>query len=91
MKKIISTIAIILIIVVLGVGWVNAKNQPPLKKVTVVGSTALQPLTEAVVEDYQKVAPRVSITVQGGGSGTGLSQVQEGAVNVGSSDIFADQ
>lgn len=91
MKKTISTIAIILIIVVLGVGWVNAKKQPPLKKVTVVGSTALQPLTEAVVEDYRKVAPRVSITVQGGGSGTGLSQVQEGAVNVGSSDIFADQ
>lgn len=91
MKKTISTIAIILIIVVLGVGWVNAKKQPPLKKVTVVGSTALQPLTEAVVEDYRKVAPRVSITVQGGGSGTGLSQVQEGAVDIGSSDIFADQ
>lgn len=91
MKRIITGIIGAAIIIELGAGWVAAKKQPPQEKITIVGSTALQPLTEAVVENYRKVKPRTSITVQGGGSGTGLSQVQAGAVNVGSSDIFADQ
>lgn len=91
MKRIIIGIIGAAIIAGLGAGWVAAKKQPPQEKITIVGSTALQPLTEAVVENYQKVKPQTSITVQGGGSGTGLSQVQAGAVNVGSSDIFADQ
>lgn len=91
MKKKITAIVLLILIVALSGSWLTAKNQPPLKKVTIVGSTALQPLTEAVVEEYKKVAPLTSITVQGGGSGTGLSQVQAGAVNIGSSDIFAEQ
>lgn len=91
MKRTITIAVIAVVIVSLGVGFVAAKKQPPREKVTIVGSTALQPLSEAVVKNYQKLEPQTSITVQGGGSGTGLSQVQAGAVNVGSSDVFADQ
>lgn len=91
MKRIITIIIAALIIVGLGAGWITAKKQPPLSKVTIVGSSALQPLTEAVTNEYRTVNPRASITVQGGGSGTGLSQVQAGAINIGSSDIFAEQ
>ncbi|WP_251574443.1 phosphate ABC transporter substrate-binding protein [Limosilactobacillus agrestimuris] len=91
MKKLVTGVIVATIIVSLGVGWVSAQKQPPQEKVTVVGSTALQPLTEAVVESYREVKPQTSITVQGGGSGTGLSQVQAGAVNIGAADIFADQ
>ncbi|WP_057906351.1 phosphate ABC transporter substrate-binding protein [Ligilactobacillus araffinosus] len=86
MKK--KTIIIIMLCMI--VGFVGGCGNQTQNKITVVGSTALQPLVEKAATEYQKEHGG-NITVQGGGSGTGLSQVQEGAVQIGDSDVFAQQ
>jgi len=58
--------------------------------ITAAGSTALQPLVDKAAKDYVAACGTAQIQVQGGGSGTGLTQVSQGAIQLGDSDITAE-
>ncbi|MDY6342063.1 MAG: phosphate ABC transporter substrate-binding protein [Lachnospiraceae bacterium] len=60
-------------------------------EVTAAGSSALLPLAQAAAESFMEENPDCIVTVNGGGSGEGLKQVADGAVDIGDSDVFAEE
>jgi phosphate transport system substrate-binding protein len=57
--------------------------------ISIAGSTALLPLALDAANVYQQQNKDVKISVSGGGSGTGISQVAGKAIDIGDSDILA--
>jgi phosphate transport system substrate-binding protein len=57
--------------------------------VTASGSTALLPLAQKASQDYHAQCAGATITVSGGGSSTGLSNVNSGTSDIGDSDVPA--
>jgi len=69
-----------------------AKKTGTIKgSVAAAGSSALLPLAQAAGEDFMQENPDCTIAVNGGGSGTGLKQVADGSVDIGNSDVFAEE
>lgn len=59
--------------------------------ITGSGSSALFPLAQDAAESFKEEAPNVSVTMNAGGSGTGLKQVYDGSVDIGNSDVEASK
>lgn len=82
-----------------GCGGSSEKKEAPAKdakaevsgSVTVSGSSALLPLAKDAAAKFKAENPKVSMTLNAGGSGTGLKQVAEGSVDIGMSDVFAKE
>lgn len=90
------------IVALLAVGGVAlALNNHPAKqpttsnqvdgKIVALGSTALQVLVDQAGKNFTEQNPKVSITVQGGGSGAGLTAAANGTAQIGMSDIYAEE
>lgn len=96
MKKIkglsITLLFILTILALSACGDGNASNESSEEtqdSITVSGSSAMQPLVAAAAAEYMEEFGG-DIMVNAGGSGTGLSEVSEGTVNIGNSDVFAE-
>ncbi|HMM20550.1 MAG TPA: phosphate ABC transporter substrate-binding protein [Selenomonadales bacterium] len=97
LKKVIATTLLVALpFIAAGCGGGDKKaeeNKQPAQvsgSITASGSTALQPLAEKAAQQFGQKNPNAKVIVQGGGSGTGLTQVAQGAVQIGNSDIFAE-
>ncbi len=52
-------------------------------EILIAGSTTVQPVSELIAKDFMKQNPGVKVTVQGGGSGAGMTSVGLGIVDIG--------
>ena len=55
------------------------------------GSSALYPLVNMAAGQFKKDNPNVAMNIAAGGSGTGLNNVLAGTVDIGNSDVYAEE
>ncbi|MFA0816290.1 MAG: phosphate ABC transporter substrate-binding protein [Anaerofustis sp.] len=92
MKKVLSILVAVALVGGIVAGCSNSSKIPSglSGSITISGSSALQPLVQAAADDLKESNSDLSITVNAGGSGTGLQNVYDKTVDIGNSDIFAE-
>jgi len=81
MKKEIAGIGISMILLIGFIGCIGGEKES--KKLSLAGSTTVEPIASRVAEVYMEKHPDMKVTVQGGGSGTGIKMVGEGTADIG--------
>ncbi len=76
-KKIIAIIMCMLFL-----GCISEGNKA--KTISIAGSTTVQPISDGLAEAFMKKYD-INVTIQGGGSGTGIKMVGEGTIDIGAS------
>ena len=91
MKKVISILlSAVLCLSLATLALAQTAGQAPVTgTITAAGSSALLPLAQAAAEIFMTNNPDASVVVNGGGSGNGLKQVADGAIDIGNSDVLA--
>lgn len=93
MKKNLKLILSTIVISMVSIALVSCGNggMEDEQSLVISGSSALLPLMEVSIESFNEENPEAIINAQAGGSGTGLTQVSEGTVDIGNSDIVAEE
>jgi len=73
------------------VATVNYFSKGISGSISMSGSSALYPLADEAMKDFKALNPKVTANVAGGGSGTGLNNVLSKTVDIGNSDVYADE
>ncbi len=91
MKKIISLILLVMMSLTL-VGCGSTDGDSGFSgTVTASGSSALKPLADIAAESFMNNNMDSTIVINAGGSGTGLKDVSAGTVDIGNSDVYAEE
>jgi len=81
MKKEIAGIGISMILLIGFIGCIGGEKES--KTLSLAGSTTVEPIASRVAEVYMEEHPDAKVTVQGGGSSTGIKMVGEGTADIG--------
>ncbi len=91
-RKLILSLTVLALLALLGAAALSnggavggARAETLSGKLIVAGSTSVQPLAEALAEEFMAKHPRVRIQVQGGGSSAGIAAAKSGVADLGTS------
>lgn len=80
-----------LIVLMTGCTLPTLGAKPELKgHISVIGSTALEPLVSSAASLFEQQRPQIQVDVQGSDSTDGLNRVTNQQADIGTSDIYAD-